>query len=89
MTYTYTFNNFPIKHDGTDYLLYAKVQYTIEKDDGGDEAVFESATIEEAMGRTGIIRDRKTLDTFELPLLTALNNDSFTARTVALHTKRA
>lgn len=88
MMHTHVLNNFKIKHHGKDYVVYAKVNYTIEKDDGGDEAVFESAVVEEAIGQAGLIKDRKVLDTMELDLLAVLNNDVHIARSVALRAKK-
>lgn len=87
--HTYNLNNFRLRHDGKEFVVYAKVNYTVEKDDGGDEAVFESAVVEEAVGFSGIIRERKFLDTLELPLLSVLNNDVHMARSVALKAKKA
>jgi len=87
--HTHVLNNFKIKHNGRDYVVYAKVHYTIEKDEGGDEAVFESAVVEEAIGQAGLIKDRKVLDTMELDLLAVLNNDVHIARSVALRAKKS
>ncbi len=89
MTHTHNLNNFRLRHDGKEYVVYAKVHYTVEKDDGGDEAVFESAVVEEAIGQSGIIRERTFLDSLEMPLLSVLNNDVHIARSVALRSKKS
>lgn len=79
----HTFNNVSVRHEGKEYLVYAKVHYTLENDpDVGLEAVFESAEIDEAIGFSGKVQDKTLLASLELPLLSVLNNDSHIARTV-------
>jgi hypothetical protein len=78
------FNNLRIKHDGKEFLVYGESQYTIETDpETGDEAVFETAKVDEAIGFAGMVRDRQTLDAMEMDVLRVLNNDLSIARRVA------
>jgi chitinase len=77
----YNIKNFKLKHNGKEYLVYGKAQYTIETDaETGAEAVFEAVSIIDAIGFQGLITDRSILDPMQETLIAALNNDDQLSR---------
>lgn len=77
----YIIKNFKLKHDGKEFLVYGKAQYTIETDaETGAEAVFEAVNIVDAIGFQGLITDRTILDPMQESLIAALNNDDHLSR---------
>jgi hypothetical protein len=77
---THIIKNYTFKHQGTDYLAYAKSTYEVEHDaETGLEAVFDSVELTECIGPKGFIPTQELRD-MEDSLLIALNKDGHLCR---------
>jgi hypothetical protein len=76
----YQVKNYNFKHDGKDYLAYAKAHYEVEHDaEVGPEAVFEAVELIEAIGAKGFV-PADELKALEDSLLVSLNRDGHLCR---------
>lgn len=82
MSNLYLVKNYNFKHEGKDYLAYARTSYTVENlddDDCGPEAVFDWVELSECIGPKGFV-PTQDLRSMEDSLLIALNKDAHLCR---------
>lgn len=76
----YQIKNYNFKHDGKDYLAYAKANYEVEHDaEVGSEAVFDSVELQECIGPKGFVPASELAGMAD-SLLVSLNRDGHLCR---------
>jgi len=79
--YQYRFKNLNIKHDGLDLLVNGSAGYTIEDyEEDGKQALFESADLQDALGKDGYITSKEVLSYMSDSVVETLNKDSHLCR---------
>jgi len=77
----YRFKNLNIKHEGYDLLVNGTASYVIEDyEEDGKQALFESADLQDALGKDGYITSKEVLSYMSDSVVETLNKDSHLCR---------